>query len=597
MNRRALVAVVAAVAVAFAGIGWFAGQRIKSPAEIAAEQAPPEPSLITVPVEFRELSQTLVVRGTARSNESTPLEATSASGETIITRITAEAGQELSEGDVAIEVAGRPVFVLQGQLPVFRSLIPTLEGPDVQQLEEALARLGHDPGTVDGVFDGDTADAVELLYREAGYKPVEPTDQDLANLKAERQAVDDAAAAVSESEKALAAASAGPPESTRIQLDQDVKRAEAELAAAKSGQLLADATAQRKAAETAAAAAKTEADAAAARLTQAQGGTHPDTGSPPTSEELAELTAANDAAAAAKAETDQAVTDAKKAETDAAANQANAIEEAEIGVTLAKANRTEALATDTAAAADSLKAARQRLSDARSSLADTQSVVDTQFPAAELYFLPSLPRTVQSLTVEAGQRPAGPVMTVTGSGTSITSAVAASDRRLISTGDVAILEDDDLGIRAEATIAFIADNPGGGETPSDRYLIRIEPDEELPEDALNVNFRITIPVTSSGGEVMAVPLAALSAGTDGTTRVEVERSGGETELVKVSPGLKADGFVQIDVVDGSLKAGDRVVVGRDLVLPGTDTSQAEAEDEDEDALAVLPAASATPGRN
>ena len=148
------MAVVAAVAVLSAGVGWIAGQRIKSPAEIAAEQAPPEPSLITVPVEMRELSQSLVVRGTVRSNESTPLEATSVSGETIITRLTKEASSELVEGDVAIEVAGRPIFVLEGSLPVFRNLIPTLEGPDVEQLERALSRLGHDPGTIDGVFDG-----------------------------------------------------------------------------------------------------------------------------------------------------------------------------------------------------------------------------------------------------------------------------------------------------------------------------------------------------------------------------------------------------------------------------------------------------------
>ena len=52
-----LLAVVAGIAVLSAGVGWFAGQRIKSPAEVAAEAAPPEPSLITVPIELRTLSQ------------------------------------------------------------------------------------------------------------------------------------------------------------------------------------------------------------------------------------------------------------------------------------------------------------------------------------------------------------------------------------------------------------------------------------------------------------------------------------------------------------------------------------------------------------
>jgi hypothetical protein len=578
MNRRALLAVVVGVAVLFAAIGWFAGQRIKSPAEIAAEQAPPEPSLITVPVEKRELSQTLVVRGTARSNESSPLDAKSTSGELIITRLTKEAGEELDEGDVMIEVAGRPIFVLQGDLPVFRSLIPTLEGPDVRQLEEALVRLGHDPGEVDGVFDGATADAVEELYREAGYVAVEPTDQDLANLKQERQAVDTAEDTVETAKKALADASAGPPESVRLQLDQAVTQATDELAEAEAGGAPTELVDARKAAEAAAAEAKTAADTAAQRLNQANGGTHPDTGAPPTDEELADLQAENDAAAQAKTDADKAVTDAKAAETDAAGSNEKAVEAAKLNLALAEANRKEGLATDTASATAELKSANEQLTEARASLADTTAVVDTQFPAAEFYFLPSLPRKIQTLSVDAGEVPAGPVMTVTGSGTSITSGVASSDRRLISVGDEVILEDDDLGIQAPAKIAFIADSPGGGDLPSDRYRIRIDPDEDLPEDALNVNFRITIPVTSSGGEVLAVPLAALSAGTDGTTRVEVERSAGETELIRVNPGLKADGFVQIDVLDGSLEPGDRVVVGRDLVLPGDTSADEESED-------------------
>lgn len=582
------MAVVAAVAVLSAAVGWVAGQRIKSPAEIAADQAPPKPSLITVPVEMRELSQSLVVRGTVRSNDSTLLEATSVSGETIITRLTKQAGSELVEGDVAIEVAGRPVFVLEGSLPVFRNLIPTLDGPDVEQLEEALARLGHDPGTIDGVFDADTADAVEQLYRDAGYKPVEPTESDLASLKGEQQAVDQAVAEVANAEKSLAEAKAGPSESTRIRLDQNVKTAEDELAAAEAALTEASAGAsdlveQRKAAEAAAAQAKTEADTAASRLAQAEGGTHPDTGAPPTTDELAALKSASEAAAQAKTTADAAAAEAKRAETQAIGDASNVVELAKTNLALAKADRTEQLATDSAFAEEALKTARLRLTEARASLAKTRSVVDSQFPAAELYFLPSLPRKVQSISVEVGQRPQGSVMTVTGSGTSITSAVASADRSLISVGDRVILEEEDLGITAEAVISFVADSPGGGDTPSDRYLIRIDPIEDLPEEALNVNFRITIPVTASDGEVMAVPLAALSAGTDGTTRVEVERSPGETELVRVNAGLKAEGYVEIDVLEGDLEPGDRVVVGQDLILPGQDN--ADASEDEEDALA------------
>jgi multidrug efflux pump subunit AcrA (membrane-fusion protein) len=75
--------------------------------------------------------------------------------------------------------------------------------------------------------------------------------------------------------------------------------------------------------------------------------------------------------------------------------------------------------------------------------------------------------------------------------------------------------------------------------------------------------RITIPVESTDGEVLAVPIAALSATADGTSRVEVaEGEGGATRFVTVNPGLSAEGYVEVDPVDGNLGEGDRVVVGR-----------------------------------
>jgi hypothetical protein len=43
MGRRSVLVMVALIAVLSAVVGWVAGQRIRSPAEIAAEQEPPEP--------------------------------------------------------------------------------------------------------------------------------------------------------------------------------------------------------------------------------------------------------------------------------------------------------------------------------------------------------------------------------------------------------------------------------------------------------------------------------------------------------------------------------------------------------------------------
>jgi hypothetical protein len=63
--------------------------------------------------------------------------------------------------------------------------------------------------------------------------------------------------------------------------------------------------------------------------------------------------------------------------------------------------------------------------------------------------------------------------------------------------------------------------------------------------------------------VLAVPVAALTAGPGGETRVEVLREGAEEpELVVVTTGLTASGYAEIVSSEQTLEAGDRVVVGQ-----------------------------------
>ncbi|HZI36861.1 MAG TPA: hypothetical protein VFF24_01045, partial [Acidimicrobiia bacterium] len=75
------------------------------------------------------------------------------------------------------------------------------------------------------------------------------------------------------------------------------------------------------------------------------------------------------------------------------------------------------------------------------------------------------------------------------------------------------------------------------------------------------NVRVTIPVSSTGGAVLAVPAAALSATADGSTIVQVEEDDGALRTVTVEPGLAAGGLVEVTPVEGQLAEGDLVVVG------------------------------------
>ncbi|MGF1599767.1 MAG: peptidoglycan-binding protein [Acidimicrobiales bacterium] len=573
MDRRAILVAVAVIAVVAGAVGWVAGQRIKSPAEIAAEQAPPEPSLITVPVELRTLSQNVVVRGTIRPSDETALQPPAVNGETVITRLAKEPGDEVAEGDVLMEVAGRPVIALQGELPAFRNLIPTLEGPDVRQLEEALTRLGYAPGTVDESYTADTASAVAALYRDAGYSPPEQDEALTTALQGARQAVDAQQAQVDAARDALDAARTPVASHEKQQADLNVARAEANLADAKGlSDRLATAQSTRSTAATAA-------TTAASRLQQARDGTHPDTGQPPTPEELAALEAAAATADQSLADAEAALAEVQSALVEPSADLQ--VRAAEVALAEAKAQR-DALVNPpgTAAAQQDLDAASADLRTAEAELADIQARVGAWIPEGELLFLDSFPRQVRTVLAEVGEEPTGPVMTISGADTIIESGISTADRRLVEVGDEAVLEADELGLTIDAVVTFIADEPGST-VSDDRYAMRLEPVAEVPDDALNVNLRVSIPISTSGGDVLAVPLAALSAGPDGTARVEAERTPGQTELIEVTTGLRAEGFVQVDPIDGTLAEGDRVVVGRDLDLGGASTDDSdESEDED-----------------
>ncbi len=179
------MALALAVLIGLAIVGWLAAQQIRSPAQVAAETAPPQASPITVPVEKRTLSTVVIVRGTVRYGAPQAAELGTSQirqGSDVVTQ-PPRRGARLGPGDVAMAVDDRPVFVLPGAIPMHRDLGPGDEGPDVRQLEQALAGLGLRPGAVDGRYDAATAAAVSALYLRSGWDPFGPTDLQLEQLR------------------------------------------------------------------------------------------------------------------------------------------------------------------------------------------------------------------------------------------------------------------------------------------------------------------------------------------------------------------------------------------------------------------------------
>ncbi len=194
MKRSIVATGIATVVVVSTGAGWIAATRVKSPAKLAAEAAPPAASLITYPVERRILSSNLIIRGTMRYSDpiSVVLAPSALRPPPVLVSQPPVKGTTLNEGDVAMVVSGRPVFVLKGITPGYRDLGPGTVGADVKQLEEFLQSAGFNPGTVDDLFDGGTAAAVTKWYEKAGFQSFGPNDQQRGALRLAKTALSQA---------------------------------------------------------------------------------------------------------------------------------------------------------------------------------------------------------------------------------------------------------------------------------------------------------------------------------------------------------------------------------------------------------------------
>ncbi len=342
--RRGVAAVATiSIAVAAAGAGWLAGRNITSPDQAALESEPPPASLITVEVELAELSADVIIRADVGYDEPTTLGLSGALGNresALVVTSAPERGAELTEGSVAIEIAGQPVFVLVGPVPVYRDLRPQDRGPDLEQLEAALARLGYFEGTPDQLWDEATSAAVSAWYEQAGYRANGPSDTEKAALEAARDRLDTARDTLADAQRALADASEGPTELAVQQARTDVAQAEsaldqarralsrvttdAEQAVVDARQGIADAKQAVTDAELALTSSELARNRAADNLNQAQlrrqsalTGVHPDSGAVPSAAEHEALRAAVSEAENALSAAERDVTNARTAIVDA----------------------------------------------------------------------------------------------------------------------------------------------------------------------------------------------------------------------------------------------------------------------------------------
>ncbi|MDN8549230.1 hypothetical protein PUW81_008935 [Microbacterium sp. NM3R9] len=209
-RNRALWITAAVAVIALVG-GLLLGRFVMPAASAAAEDAP-APGLVTVPVAFGALSNDVTIRGDVGFADpvEVKIDTSAISGPAVVTGQVPEVGAQLSPLSVALEVAGRPVITLPGDLPAYRTLRFGVSGPDVVQFKEAMRAVGIDAGDpANAAFDEQAANAVTALYAAVGYTGPEGEEDGEGAVRAANEGVRSAEQAVTSARSALDAARGG----------------------------------------------------------------------------------------------------------------------------------------------------------------------------------------------------------------------------------------------------------------------------------------------------------------------------------------------------------------------------------------------------
>ena len=192
-RRRALFWVAGGAALLAIG-GLIGSSFVKSPQQIAADTAAPPPTVTTAKVVSQILTSSVQMRGVVypatqydvypsapETDAGTTGTGSAGSGSAAgdgspgavyISRLDVAAGQTISNGEQLAEIDGEPLFALTGRVPAWRDITPDESGPDVAELQKALASLGYyQGGDTPGFFGTATQDAVSAYYEHLGYTP------------------------------------------------------------------------------------------------------------------------------------------------------------------------------------------------------------------------------------------------------------------------------------------------------------------------------------------------------------------------------------------------------------------------------------------
>ncbi len=174
---------------------WFVSRTAVTPEQRVADAEPPPAPQVDVQIELRTLEDILVFRGVVEPIRTMNVGAPEMTDRSpIVVDLPVQQSDTVDEGDVIAVVSDRPIIAVNLPVPLYRSLVPMLEGADIRRLQTGLRRLGY-AAPVTGIFDEETQAAVTSLYEDRGFMPVPTPEENAAAAAAADRAVTQARAA------------------------------------------------------------------------------------------------------------------------------------------------------------------------------------------------------------------------------------------------------------------------------------------------------------------------------------------------------------------------------------------------------------------
>ncbi|MFD5556072.1 peptidoglycan-binding protein [Streptomyces sp. NPDC127068] len=265
---------------------------------------------------------------------------------------------------------------------------------------------------------------------------------------------------------------------------------------------------------------------------------------------------------------------------------ATAVQDAQDAVTAAERTVQDAEdALDARATPETRRAAEradQDLERARTRLSEAQAEAGPMLPASEVVYLSAFPARVDSVSAVLGSTVTGTVMTVSAGRLAVDGYLQEGQKGLVRAEQRAEILQEQTGKVTRARVRSVASAPAAAGQPADAasggaegdapasgqqpaaqgYRMVVVPDTPLASGTVGQDVRLTVEAASTDGKALVVPVAAVSAASDGGTVVTVVGAGGKQRRVPVRTGTTGDGHVEVTAVGGAaLAEGDQVVTG------------------------------------